>query len=85
MQLHEQYRPSAWSDVVGQDKILARIEAIRQRGLAGRAYWISGPCSSPSKPARCCRDRLEKCKESSLPENHFSTAHRITTYDDRKP
>ena len=42
MQLHEQYRPSAWSDVVGQDKVIARIEAIRKRGLAGRAYWISG-------------------------------------------
>jgi DNA polymerase III gamma/tau subunit len=42
MQLHEQYRPASWSDVVGQDKILARIEAIRQRGLSGRAYWISG-------------------------------------------
>ena len=42
MQLHEQYRPSIWSDVVGQDKIIARIESLRQRGLAGRAYWISG-------------------------------------------
>ncbi|MGA2065863.1 MAG: AAA family ATPase [Thermoguttaceae bacterium] len=42
MQLHEQYRPREWSDVVGQDKVIARIEALRKRGLAGRAYWVSG-------------------------------------------
>ncbi len=40
--LTETYRPCAWSDVVGQDKTLARIEALRKRGLAGRAYWITG-------------------------------------------
>jgi len=42
MQLHEQYRPRAWSEVVGQEKVIARIEALRPRGLAGRAYWVSG-------------------------------------------
>jgi DNA polymerase III subunit gamma/tau len=42
MQLHEQYRPRNWSDVVGQEKVITRIEALRKRGLAGRAYWISG-------------------------------------------
>jgi DNA polymerase III subunit gamma/tau len=42
MQLHEQYRPQHWSDVIGQEKVIARIEALRKRGLAGRAYWISG-------------------------------------------
>ncbi len=41
-QLHEQYRPSAWSDVIGQDKALARIETLRKRGLGGRSYWLSG-------------------------------------------
>ncbi len=40
--LHEQYRPRDWSDVVGQEKALAKIATIRRRGLAGRAYWISG-------------------------------------------
>ncbi len=40
--LFEQYRPSCWSDVVGQDKAIKRIEAIRKRGLGGRAFWISG-------------------------------------------
>ena len=42
MQLHESYRPHAWSDVVGQEKVLARIDALRKRGLSGRSYWISG-------------------------------------------
>jgi len=42
MTLTEQYRPKAWSDVVGQDKAIAKIQALAKRGLAGRAYWISG-------------------------------------------
>ena len=43
MQLFEQYRPSVWADVVGQDKIVARILAMRDRtGLSGRAFWLSG-------------------------------------------
>ncbi len=40
--LHEQYRPNRWADVVGQDKALARIQAVAKRGLAGRAFWIAG-------------------------------------------
>jgi DNA polymerase III gamma/tau subunit len=36
MQLHEQFRPRRWSDVVGQDKAVAIIDRIRQRGLSGR-------------------------------------------------
>jgi len=42
MQLYEQYRPKSWNDVVGQDKVRAQIDALRPRGLGGRAYWISG-------------------------------------------
>jgi hypothetical protein len=42
MQLHEQYRPKTWAEVVGQEKAIAKINALRPRGLAGRAYWISG-------------------------------------------
>jgi DNA polymerase III gamma/tau subunit len=42
MQLHEQYRPTTWSDVVGQDKIVGRIQALAKRGLSGRAFWLSG-------------------------------------------
>lgn len=40
--LYEQYRPRSWPEVVGQDKILATVDSLRKRGLAGRAYWISG-------------------------------------------
>ena len=43
MQLCEQYRPSTWSDVIGQEKALAKLDALRRRGLAGRSYWITGP------------------------------------------
>ena len=42
MQLHEKYRPNDWHDVVGQDKALRTVRALKQRGIAGRAYWISG-------------------------------------------
>lgn len=40
--LTEQYRPRAWGDVVGQQKIVDRIRALAKRGLAGRSYWITG-------------------------------------------
>jgi DNA polymerase-3 subunit gamma/tau len=42
MQLHEQYRPAKWADVIGQDKAIAQINKLRARGFGGRAYWISG-------------------------------------------
>ena len=42
MQLHEQYRPTTWTDVVGQDRALAKIDCLRKRQLSGRAYWLSG-------------------------------------------
>lgn len=42
MQLHEQYRPRSWSEVVGQDKTIAKIRALAKRGLTGRAFWLSG-------------------------------------------
>ena len=40
--LHEQYRPQRWTDVVGQDKAIAKIETVGRRGLSGRAFWIAG-------------------------------------------
>ena len=40
--LYEQYRPQSWEDVVGQDKVLGKLMALSRRGLAGRAFWISG-------------------------------------------
>jgi replication-associated recombination protein RarA len=32
--LTEQYRPQSWADVVGQDKIVHRVQALAKRGLA---------------------------------------------------
>ena len=42
LSLYEQYRPKCWSDVLGQAKVIGRIDTLRHRGLAGRAYWLSG-------------------------------------------
>ena len=42
MSLFEQYRPAQWSEVLSQEKILAKLDRLRPRGLAGRAYWITG-------------------------------------------
>ena len=42
MNLAEKHRPDCWEDVVGQDKVVCKLLALRQRGLAGRAYWLSG-------------------------------------------
>lgn len=42
--LYEQYRPKCWEEVIGQDKAVSRLLALRdKRGLGGRAFWISGP------------------------------------------
>ena len=40
--LHEQYRPTAWTDVVGQDKAISKVKMLAKRGLGGRAFWIAG-------------------------------------------
>jgi DNA polymerase-3 subunit gamma/tau len=40
--LCEQYRPESFDEVVGQEKVIAKIDRLRQRGLAGRGFWISG-------------------------------------------
>ena len=40
--LFEKYRPRQWSEVVGQDKTVRKIERLAQRGLGGRAFWLSG-------------------------------------------
>jgi DNA polymerase III subunit gamma/tau len=42
MQLTERYRPASWSEVVGQEKVVQRLQALAKRGLGGRAYWLSG-------------------------------------------
>jgi DNA polymerase-3 subunit gamma/tau len=42
MNLFEKYRPSSWSEVVGQPKVIEIIDRLRPRGLTGRAYFLSG-------------------------------------------
>jgi DNA polymerase-3 subunit gamma/tau len=42
VQLHEQYRPNSWDQVVGQSNAIRTVNTLRQRGLAGRAFWIAG-------------------------------------------
>jgi DNA polymerase-3 subunit gamma/tau len=46
MQLHEQYRPRAWHEVVGQDKIVSKIQSLKQRSIAGRAFWLADASGS---------------------------------------
>lgn len=41
--LTEQYRPTCYADVIGQPKAINRINVLRARGLAGRAYYLTGP------------------------------------------
>lgn len=40
--LADSLRPSTWSEVIGQDAVLARIDLLRYRGLGGRAYFLTG-------------------------------------------
>lgn len=40
--LFERYRPAAWDQVVGQEKVVETIRRLAERGLGGRAYWIAG-------------------------------------------
>ncbi|TKJ41200.1 hypothetical protein CEE37_05920 [candidate division LCP-89 bacterium B3_LCP] len=40
--LYEEFRPAAFDEVIGQDKVLAKLDLIRKRGLSGRALWVTG-------------------------------------------
>jgi len=40
--LFEQYRPSAWSEVIGQEKAVNKVKTLLDRGIGGRAFWIAG-------------------------------------------
>ena len=42
MKLFEQYRPKTLDDVLGQPKAVKTIERLIERGIGGRALWISG-------------------------------------------
>ncbi len=40
--LFEQYRPKTLDAVLGQDKAVKSIQMLLERGIGGRALWISG-------------------------------------------
>lgn len=42
MDIAQKYRPQSWSEVLGQDKAVAKARHLIARGLSGRAVWISG-------------------------------------------
>lgn len=46
MLLVEKYRPKTLDEVVGQDKTVARLRSLFERGIGGRAFWLSGPTGS---------------------------------------
>jgi replication-associated recombination protein RarA len=39
--LYEQYRPTSFAEVAGQDEVIRRIEILARRGLVGRVFWIT--------------------------------------------
>ncbi len=41
--LYERYRPRSLDEVVGQPKAVATIRRFLERGLGGRAFFVSGP------------------------------------------
>lgn len=59
--LFEDYRPTCWDDVVGQDKAKEVIDRIRSRDghLGGRSFWIQGPSGTGKTTiARLIADEL---------------------------
>ena len=40
--LYEQFRPRTWDELVGQDKLVAKMAVLRRRGLVGRVFWVTG-------------------------------------------
>jgi DNA polymerase-3 subunit gamma/tau len=40
--LYEVHRPQSWDEVVGQPAALKKINILRERGLGGRVFWITG-------------------------------------------
>jgi len=43
MNLYEKYRPTAFEQVLGQDRAIRQIQLAGRTGFGGKAFWISGP------------------------------------------
>ena len=42
MRLYEQYRPKSFAEVIVQDAVIAKIDALRDRGLSSRSGVLVG-------------------------------------------
>jgi len=42
MNLYEKYRPANLEQFVGNDKAVTKVRKLMERGVGGRAYWITG-------------------------------------------
>lgn len=73
MILHEKYRPTRWEDVVGQDKAVTTIRRLSDRGIGGRAFWLSGQ-SGTGKTTIARLIALEIADESCVEELDASDA-----------
>ena len=40
--LYEEHRPGCWDELVGQEKLVKRMDVLRRRGLVGRVFWLTG-------------------------------------------
>lgn len=40
--LFQRYRPANFGEFLGSPKAVKRVDALRKRGLGGRAFWING-------------------------------------------
>lgn len=83
MSLYETYRPKTFDEIVGQPKIIERINLLRSRGgLMGRAYWITG-ASGTGKTTLARLIANEHCDPWSIDEIDAEqlTANRVAEAD----
>lgn len=70
MRLYEKYRPASLDDVVGQDRIVARLKGMMERdGLGGRAFLITG------------KSGTGKTSLARIIASHFADAYNIVEFD----
>ncbi len=85
--LFEEYRPRAWPEVLGQGKAERQVRTLARRGLAGRAYWISGQSGTGKTTiARILaaevagRDDVEEVDASDLTPRYLKDMERRMRY-----